>query len=77
MRSQNVAGNVGADLIIVGKSKSEQVGLSSRRFLSADEWENGLAKLPDVLVSSVPTTFAHSTSDFEFFLRQTVQCEQE
>jgi hypothetical protein len=26
----------------VGESKSERVGLLSRRFLSADEWENGL-----------------------------------
>ena len=30
------------DLIIVGESKSEQVGPLSRRFLSAGEWENGV-----------------------------------
>ena len=45
-RSQEVAENVGGgemfDLIIVGESKSEQVGPLSRILLSGDERENGL-----------------------------------
>ena len=45
-RSQKAAGYVGGGerfgLIIVGESKSAQVGPLSRRFMSADQWENGL-----------------------------------
>ena len=45
-RSQNVAENVGGeervDLIIVGESKSEEVGPLSRALLSGDEWGDGL-----------------------------------
>jgi hypothetical protein len=43
---QKVARNVGVrgevHLIIVDESKGEQIRQLSRRFLSADEWENGL-----------------------------------